>query len=624
MTTYRQIHGRSIQAVTTDPTGDVAEGQIWYNTTSDTFKTVVVTEAFSSAPNLPSIAFRRTGFGVQTAGVIAGGSSTSTNRLTVTEEYNGSGYSVGGTLTTGRRLSSGAGTQTAGLFYLGAGPSSDSDVSVLNETYDGTSYSEVGDLTTARQGAAGDGTQTSAFAAGGSDGSGNPSTAAETWDGSSWTNLPSINTSRRFLSGSGSPSAAVVFGGEVTPSGPSDTRKATEEYDGSSWTTVNSMNSGAGTHGSSGGSQTDVISFAGRRGATVDNAENYNGTTWSASPATLALARSMTSGLGSGTAALCATGETQPGPYTNVSEEYNKSANVITAAAWASGGALTAGARRGLASGKNSQTLTAGLVFGGGGNPYSGLGVKTEEYDGTSFTAGGDLNTYRYTLGGAGTQTAGLGFGGYIYPPAVSSNATEEYDGSSWTSVNNMSDARQSMASFGTQTAAIAAAGYSKPTTSNLNTTLSYDGTNWTALSSPANVNTTRSGLAGSGTQTAGLATGGNSSPYKQTEEWDGSAWTNQNSTIDEHKNVINQQLGIQTNALICSGGPPNTTSTEGYDGTTWSTRPNMASARYEAAAGGSATSGFVAGGFTSTNVTTTEEFTGETTAVNVKTLTQS
>ena len=107
-----------------------------------------------------------------------------------------------------------------------------------------------------------------------------------------------------------------------------------------------------------------------------------------------------------------------------------------------------------------------------------------------------------------------------------------------------MSDARQSMSSFGTQTAAIAAAGYSRPTTTVLNSTLSYDGTNWTALSSPANVNTTRSGLAGSGTQTAGLATGGNSSPYKQTEEWDGSAWTNQNSTVSEHKNVINQQLG--------------------------------------------------------------------------------
>ena len=49
MTTYRKIHGRSIQAVTTDPSETVAEGQVWYNTTSDTFKSVIASEAWSSA-----------------------------------------------------------------------------------------------------------------------------------------------------------------------------------------------------------------------------------------------------------------------------------------------------------------------------------------------------------------------------------------------------------------------------------------------------------------------------------------------------------------------------------------------------------------------------------------------
>ena len=91
-------------------------------------------------------------------------------------------------------------------------------------------------------------------------------------------------------------------------------------------------------------------------------------------------------------------------PIKSDAEEFNISIFTRTAAAWASGGSLTGDTLEGLASGKNSQTLTAGLVFGGGGSPYSGLGVKTEEYDGTSFTAGGDLNTYRYTLGGAGLK----------------------------------------------------------------------------------------------------------------------------------------------------------------------------------------------------------------------------
>ena len=36
----------------------------------------------------------------------------------------------------------------------------------------------------------------------------------------------------------------------------------------------------------------------------------------------------------------------------------------------------------------------------------------TEEYNGTSWTAGGALITGRYFLGGAGEQNAALGFGG--------------------------------------------------------------------------------------------------------------------------------------------------------------------------------------------------------------------
>jgi hypothetical protein len=44
----------------------------------------------------------------------------------------------------------------------------------------------------------------------------------------------------------------------------------------------------------------------------------------------------------------------------------------------------------------------------------------TEEYDGTSWTAGGCLGTARYAMAGAGTQTAALAFGGTS--PAYRSN----------------------------------------------------------------------------------------------------------------------------------------------------------------------------------------------------------
>jgi hypothetical protein len=57
------------------------------------------------------------------------------------------------------------------------------------------------------------------------------------------------------------------------------------------------------------------------------------------------------------------------------------------------------------------QEQTAGLAFGG---VQEILQRHTEEYDGTSWTAGGNLNTARRTLAGCGIQTSALGFGGLI------------------------------------------------------------------------------------------------------------------------------------------------------------------------------------------------------------------
>jgi hypothetical protein len=44
---------------------------------------------------------------------------------------------------------------------------------------------------------------------------------------------------------------------------------------------------------------------------------------------------------------------------------------------------------------------------------------------------------------GAGVQTAALTFGGYEPSPAATTNATEEYNGSAWTSGGNLNTARQ-------------------------------------------------------------------------------------------------------------------------------------------------------------------------------------
>ena len=90
-----------------------------------------------------------------------------------------------------------------------------------------------------------------------------------------------------------------------------------------------------------------------------------------------------------------------------------------------------------------------------GGNTGS-VSAVTEEYDGASWSSGGNLATARYGLAGAGTQDAGLCMGGYI--SAVSA-VTEEYDGASWSSGGNLATARGELTGAGTQTAGLCMGG---------------------------------------------------------------------------------------------------------------------------------------------------------------------
>ena len=52
MATYRELHGKAVKTVTTNPTDEAAEGQIWFNSTDNTFKSIVSLEATSSASPL--------------------------------------------------------------------------------------------------------------------------------------------------------------------------------------------------------------------------------------------------------------------------------------------------------------------------------------------------------------------------------------------------------------------------------------------------------------------------------------------------------------------------------------------------------------------------------------------
>jgi hypothetical protein len=82
---------------------------------------------------------------------------------------------------------------------------------------------------------------------------------------------------------------------------------------------------------------------------------------------------------------------------------------------------------------------TAALAINGSPQPGAPK-VLTEEYDGTTWTSGGNLANARTTASGVGTQTAGLVWGGGNGAPAQTT--TEEYNGSSWTAGGNLATAK--------------------------------------------------------------------------------------------------------------------------------------------------------------------------------------
>ena len=295
---------------------------------------------------------------------------------------------------------------------------------------------------------------------------------------------------------------------------------------------------------------------------------------------------------------------------------FNTAAGVFKTAlnvgAWSSGGNLGT-AKYNLMS-ANGAPSTAALAFGGGGP--SALS-STEEYGGTSWTAGGALPTGKFAGAGAGTQTAGLSFGGR--PPSSGATTTEEYDGSSWTGGGAMPVAKMGLAGCGIQTAALAFGG-SPPTR---NTTEEYDGSSWTV---GGTLSVAFEDAAGAGTQTAGLKFGGRSTPTQTTEKYNGSSWTT-SGLMNTGRGYL-AGAGIQTAALGYGGKTlPSTyqTSTEDFNGSTWTTSSaTMAVTRIQFGGTGATSSGALAFGGENAgagSIATTEEYEK---AITTKTLTSS
>jgi len=623
MSTYRNIHGRSIKSISTDPTTAVSEGEIWYNTSSNVFKSILVSEAWSSSSPVIKNTYRAGSAGTQTSALLFGGSSTPPfSFFADTQEYGGSGFSSGGAMAQARWGLRGAGTQTAGLGFGGyiGPPGPPSKNSALTEEYNGTAWTtSPNSMGTGRYALGGAGTQTSALAFGGKIYPGADQSVTEEYDGSSWTGGGALPSARTRLTGCGPSNNDALAVGTLT-SGVCST------YDGTSWTDTGSLGT-ARYRGGSSGSTSSAITYGGSTHPGVSNVtatESFDGSTWSTSPATMGTARYAFGYAGVVNSAVAMSGHTNT-VMTGVTEEYAVSANVITGAAWASGPSINTARRGGNAGAVGSST--AGLIWCGVIGPGS-LTNATEEYNGSSWSNSNNYPISTQNVGGAGTQAAGIGFGGSLPPQTTTAN---DYNGTSWTGITAMPTATWIPSGTGTAAAALSSGG-TNPSGASTTTTLEWDDSAWTAGGS---LSTGRRYFAGFGSQSDSLAPGGTTAPgaiSAVTEKYNGSTWSSGNAmvtTIRAHAASAQSSTSAGLNMCGTTDDSTSSAATFEYDGTSWRTNASTAATRLEAFGIGDSTSAHIISGISpwptpGAVITATEIFSGETTSLNVKTLTQS
>jgi len=255
-----------------------------------------------------------------------------------------------------------------------------------------------------------------------------------------------------------------------------------------------------------------------------------------------------------------------------------------------SSGSVTAAAA-GVSIVSSDPTLTEGLLW-----YNSTSNVLKVARNITAWSSGGNLNTGRHaSVGSNGTQSACFVAGGQ--DSGGRSDSSETYDGSAWSAVGDIvGTSRVGTSNFGTTTAGVSATGLG---TSPVNVTNEFNGTSWTDVS--ATLIQAGSNAGGCGTQTAGLKIGAYADPtfYDETEHYDGTSWAA--GGLISANTAWAQGCGTQTSAIRgggnVSGTPVNTGQT--YNGTSWSTVGSLSTARSDQSAfGASDSDGNVNGGW--------------------------
>jgi hypothetical protein len=313
-------------SLTSDPT-PLSAGQIWYNTTTNTLCAAVCCNysVWTSQPAM-NVGRNVAGAGTNTAALAFGGTIVYNATSACTESYNGSTWTTGGALGTGRDKLAGAGTSnTAALAFGGywckvtTTPTTCTLTSVIvacTESYNGSTWTAGGAMGTARCSLAGAGTNTAALAFGGQSTTVSTSVVActESYNGSTWTTGGVMGTARYYLAGTGASNTSVLaFGGWLTYN---TAVACTESYNGSTWTAKTVMNTARGCLAGA-GTNTAALAFGGYSGPPTYTAlactELYNGSAWTA-VGVLGTARYGLAGAGPNTAALAFGGRIPTSP----------------------------------------------------------------------------------------------------------------------------------------------------------------------------------------------------------------------------------------------------------------------------------------------------------------------
>ena len=614
MSTYKQIFGKDIQTVSADPTTAVAEGQIWYNSTTGTYRTILRAGAWSAGGNLSSARTNGCAGGLQNSALYAGGGSPGA----VTELYNGTAWSTSpATMNTARFGHRGAGTQTS---YIMTG----NDPSNVTESWNGSGWTTEAVYPSSVSNIGASGTDAAAVFFGG----GPTTTATNYWTGSAWTAQTGVNqggAANNGPMGASQSDALFLSGTELT-----GVLGRTQTWNGTSWTSQGTSNLSKDSRMNMSQSSTYAVSAGGRSPYKTET-ELFDGSAWTTTTS-LTTAQAAGGGAGSASSGLTFGGNYPGSPDVyNGTQEWDVSTSVAVAASWSSAGNLV-NTRDSLMTAAQA-TQPAAFVFGGHNN--SGTLTFSEAYNGTAWTATNALPVSKQLGGGAGTQAAALCFGGESSPPSVTRDTTETWDGSNWTAVaapgGTLGTGRFAAGSAGTQGAALMFGGNASGATANSE---EWNGSSWTEGHNMTRGTTGSQDICGAGIQTSALAMGGTSPSfvYSTTEEYDGTSWSGGGGLNTARRRAA--AAASTVDAGLCFGGLASpgsgqTAAAELYDGTSWTNTASMGTARYYLGGSGSTQGdGFAMGGLltgaASSFTDKTEEFTAPGTVLNYKTLTTS